>query len=129
MIAITIESVGRVEVLQFASTIQNEAVVLVDLGDGFRDRFVTWRIGYKQQSTCRLCGRRLERTTANLNVWYTEDGRTWCSADGPQHEPTSLAGVRKYQAWSGTYHSSRLNAERDFERRAGYVSTDSATSR
>lgn len=122
MIKIKIESVGFVDVLQLASRVDGTATVLVDLGDGFRDRFVTWSLARRDISTCKACGRRIERVHGERG-WYTTSCQP-CAADD-LHVPTSNRHTHEYHAYNGHYHGQRMNAERDFEERAGYRTRES----
>lgn len=118
MIRIKIESVGFVEVLALSTQVTGRATVLVDLGDGFRDRYVVWTLGRTNVSTCKGCGRRITNVQGERG-WLAAHPVAYCAAGDP-HEPTSDRYRHEYVAFNGDYHAQRMVAEARFERRAGF---------
>lgn len=125
MIRIRIQSVGEVEVLQLASRVNGTATVLVDLGDGFRDRYVVWTLTRRDYAICKRCGHTISKVYGQQINWVEDNGtfadspvcRPLHRLTAPTHDPHSIRS--EYHAFNGDYHSQRLNAERRFEIRAG----------
>lgn len=132
MIKISIVSVGPVEVLQLASRVNGRATVLVDLGDGFRDRFVVWTLQRRDQGTCNHCHREIVKMYGEHFNWLVANGAFADSpvcADNPKggriHEPMRVHS--EYHAVNGDYHGTRMAAEIRFEKRAGYSAKTEST--